>query len=123
MSASKHSNDPDIVPYWGTRSPEASFENHTPAALEPNLIESLEGLKQELATVRDELHEINAIQSPLVGIDQVARYFGKSKDTIRRWTKERIISCYKIPNNKGHAILFSFKQLENDIADYLQERM
>jgi len=83
----------------------------------------LASLRKELAALRRELQDINAIQSPLVGIEQMAQYFGKSQDTIRRWVKDRVISCHKIPNNKGHVLLFSFKQIENDLADYLQERL
>ena len=80
-------------------------------------------LRKELIAIREELQKIQAIQSPLVGIEQVAQYFGKSQDTIRRWVKDRVISCYKIPNSKGNVLLFSFKQIENDLADYLQERL
>lgn len=80
-------------------------------------------MNMEIADLRNSLQEINAIQAPLVGIDQVALYFGKSQDTIRRWVKDRVISSYKIPNNKGSVLLFSFRQLEGDLADYLQERL
>jgi len=84
-------------------------------------VPDLEALHGEVANLRKAIEEINAIQAPIVGIEQVARYFGKSQNTIRRWVNDRTISCYKIPNNKGHVLLFSFKQLENDLADYLQE--
>lgn len=87
------------------------------------IIEKLATINKEIAVIRSTLQEINAIQAPLVGIDQVALYFGKSQDTIRRWVKDRVISSYKIPNNKGNVLLFSFRQLEGDLADYLQERL
>jgi hypothetical protein len=89
---------------------------------EGTLLRELATLREQVAGLRQELHEISAIQSPLVGIEQVARYFGKSPDTIRRWVNDRVISCYKIPNNKGHALLFSFKRLESDLEDYEQGR-
>ena len=80
-------------------------------------------LKTSISELNQSIKEIISIQSPLVGIEQMAKYFGKSQDTIRRWVKDRTISCYKIPNSNGHSLLFSWKQLEDDLADYLQERL
>jgi len=101
-----------------------SFAEDPSANEEPASIAAcgIASLREELAAFRKELQEIKAIQSPLVGIEQVARYFGKSPDTIRRWVNDRAISCYKIPNNKGHTLLFSFKKLESDLEEYQQER-
>ncbi len=97
-----------------------STERHS--AMDTDVTQELAALRAELAGIQRELHELNAIQSPLVGIEQVAQYFGKSQDTIRRWVNDRVISCYKIPNNKGHTLLFSFKQIESDLIDYEQGR-
>jgi hypothetical protein len=84
--------------------------------------EQLAGLRREIEEMRSTLEAIRVIQSPLVGIDQVAAYFGKSPDTIRRWVNDRVISCYKIPNSKGATLLFSMKRLEEDLEDYEQAR-
>lgn len=69
------------------------------------------------------MEDLNALQSPLIGIKQVAQGLGKSNDTISRWVKNRVISCYKIPNGKGHVYLFSWRQLEDDLNDYAQPRL
>ncbi|MBC2592866.1 helix-turn-helix domain-containing protein [Ruficoccus amylovorans] len=100
----------------------ATPERERPAVGDAVVAQELAALRKELAGLQRELHELNAIQSPLVGIERVALYFGKSQDTIRRWVKDRVISCYKIPNNKGYSLLFSFKQIESDLEDYQQER-
>lgn len=80
-------------------------------------------LKDELNTIRRTLEDLKAFQSPLLGIDQVAVLFGKSTDTIRRWVKERVISCYRIPTDKGFSYLFSLKQIEEDLNDYVQPKI
>lgn len=87
------------------------------------VISEISTLKQELQHLRKILDELHAIQSPLLDINQIAKAFGKSKDTIRRWTDERLISCFKIPNGKGHSYLFSIKQLEEDLEDFLQPKI
>ena len=81
------------------------------------------GLRAELSSIRNTLEELKALQSPLLGIDQVAILFGKSHDTIRRWVKERTISAYKIPTDKGFSYLFSMKQLEDDLEAYAQSKI
>lgn len=75
-------------------------------------------LRDEVRQLRRSLEEITAIQAPLLGIEQVAVYFGKSPDTIRRWIKDRVISYYKIPAKSGYAYLFSMRKLEEDLEDY-----
>lgn len=42
-----------------------------------HLREELTMLKDRLAEIQKELYDLNAIQCPLVGIEQVAQYFGK----------------------------------------------
>lgn len=81
------------------------------------------GLREELSSIRNTLEDLSALQSPLLGIDQVAVLFGKSHDTIRRWVKERTISAYKIPTDKGFSYLFSMKQLEEDLEGFLQSKI
>lgn len=100
----------------------AQQEKHAEGSCQNSSLE-LATLNEEIAVIRKELQKISAIQSPIVGIEQVAQYFGKSQDTIRRWVNDRAISCYKIPNNKGHTLLFSFKKLESDLEEYQQERL
>jgi hypothetical protein len=86
------------------------------------LLGEVQELKKELGELKQLLKDIAGIQSPLLGIEAVALYFGKSQDTIRRWVKDRILSCYKLPVKNGYTYLFSMKQIEEDLEDYLVQR-
>lgn len=88
-----------------------------------SISEELIGLKAEFKALQNTLQDLVAIQTPLLGIDQIAAYFGKSPDTIRRWVKGRVISCYKLPVKSGYTYLFSMRQIEEDLEDYQINRI
>ncbi len=75
-------------------------------------------MKRQVAELKQSFESVARIQSPLVGIEGVAEYFGKSQDTIRRWVKDRVLSCYKLPVKNGYTYLFSMKQIEEDLEYY-----
>ncbi|WP_269537008.1 hypothetical protein [Cerasicoccus fimbriatus] len=88
-----------------------------------DVVQELTALRNEIKALKSTLEDVTSIQAPLLGIQEVAKSFGKSPDTISRWVKDRVISCYKIPNGRGHVYLFSWKQLEEDLSDHAQPRL
>ena len=111
-----------FAPNWeGSAAPRLA--NEEPVDTMAMVAAEISTLRDEVKGLRAAMESIQAIQSPLVGIDQIAQHFGRTPETIRRWVKERLISCYRIPNKKGDTLLFSFRMLEEDLEDYRQDRM
>ncbi|MCX6952538.1 MAG: hypothetical protein NTV51_10300 [Verrucomicrobia bacterium] len=99
------------------------FENApSTSGSEQDLRNTLNEIRQTLQQLGENYLKLNISSLPITDAKGLAHVLGKSEGTIRRWTEEKLIPCYKIPTGEKFTYLYSLKRVEQELDErYLHE--
>ena len=84
-----------------------------------DVMATLNQVLQVLHQLGENYGKLYAASLPVTDCRGLARIFGRSEGTIRRWTEDKIIPAYKLPTGDGKfTYLYNVKRVEEALEDY-----